>query len=217
MKIWITYARENEDFVRYLKKNLQDAQLEVIDYESGIMPGDNVEYSISQSISSADIMLAVLPKRNEFKERIFFEIGLMVGQTQNNSHKRMIPILLDNQSRIPSFINQYQYLDLTNDNNSKMQIEKLIEMLKLLDKKDIFIKKEQEYKRKSKQKQYMLFMTLIATIMTTFATIITFMFASEDFFSFNIDKDIVLYAVSATIVLLVGVFGSIILGQLKKK
>lgn len=218
MKIWITYTRENEDFVFSLKKKLQDAHLDVIDYENGIKLGENVVNSMYQSMLSADIMLAILPPNEIVKPWFYYELGLFTSQIQSNSQKRIIPIILDKNSYIPQFINQYQYLNLTNDNNSTEQVEKLIEMLKLLNQKNILLEENNtEYKRKNKQRQITLYMTLIATIMTIIAIIVTFIFASGHFFSFDINKNIVLTVVSAAIAVFVGTFVSIILGQFKKK
>jgi hypothetical protein len=218
MKVWITYARENEDFVSSIKKQLQNANLEIVDYENGIMPGDTVVNSIYKSMLSADVMLAILPPKEIAKPWFYYELGLFTGQIQNNSHKRIIPIVPYNNSYIPQFINQYQYLDLTDDNNSNEQVEKLIEMLKLLSQREILLENEQiDYKRKNKKRQISLYMTLITTIMATFVTIFTFIFASESFFSFNINRNTILVMTSTAIAVFIGVIISITLEQLKKK
>ena len=218
MKIWITYNQENEDFVISLKEKMQIAYLDVIDYEKVIMFGENIVNSIYQSVLDADIMLAILPAKEIVTTWFYYELGLFTSQIQNNSQKRIIPIILDKNSYIPQFVNQYQYLDLTNKDNLIEQVEKLIEMLKLLNQKDIVLEENKtEYKRKNKQRQVSLYMTLIATILSSFAFFLTFIFASGEFFQFEINKDIVLTVVSAAIAVFVGAFMSIILAHLKRK
>lgn len=217
MKIWISYSFADKEFVSVLKTQLQNVQLEVIDYESAVMPGDNIEDSIYRSISEADVLLVVLSRDSVNSHSLFAEMGMIISEIKNNYRKKFIPILLDEQISIPLFVKSYKYLDLT-DNNSTEQIEKLIEMLKLLNQKEILLKKEkEEYKKKDKQRQFSLYITLIGSIMAVFATIFTFMFASGDFFSFNINKNILLTIVSTTVAVFVGVFVSLILGLLKKK
>ena len=53
--------------------------------------------------------------------------------------------------------------------------------------------------------------------MTFIAVIITFIYAGNNFFSFDIDKNIVMYVVSAAIAVLAGAFFSIFFQLLKKK
>ena len=217
MKIWISYSFADKEFVSTLKTQLKNVQLEVVDYDNAVMPGDNIEDSIYRSISEADVLLVVLSKDSVNSHSLFAEMGMIISEIKNNRHKKFIPILLDTQISIPLFVKSYKYLDLT-DNNSTEQIEKLIEMLKLLNQKDILLEKEKnEYKKKDKQRQFSLYITLIGSIMAVFATIFTFMFASGDFFSFDIDKNILLTIVSTTIAVFVGVFVSLIFGLLKKK
>ena len=145
-------------------------------------------------------------------------MGMIIGEIKNNRHKKFIPILLDTQTPIPLFIKSYKYLDLTNGKTNKEQIEQLIEILKIFNQSDVVIEKEKnEYKKKDKQRQFSLYITLIGSIMAVFATIFTFMFASGDFFSFEIDKNILLTIVSTTVAVFAGFFVSLIFGILKKK
>jgi len=217
MKIWISYSFADKKFVSALKTKLQNVQLEVVDYENAAMPGDNIEDSIYQSIWEADVLLVVLSKDSVNSHSLFAEMGMIISEIKNNRHKKFIPILLDGQISIPLFVKSYKYLDLT-ENNSTEQIEKLIEMLKLLNQKDILLEKEKnEYKKEAKKRQLTLYITLIGSIMAVFATFFTFMFASGDFFSFDIDKNILLTVVSTTVAVFVGVFVSLIFGLLKKK
>jgi hypothetical protein len=175
MKIWISYAYEDKEFVNFLKSELRNAKLDVIDFESEIKPGDKWVNSTYCFISSVDIMLVILSENSMDKPFISYEIGLMSGLIGNNSHKKIIPILLDRQVKIPSFINQYQYLDLTNDNNSGKQIEKLIEILNI-NQKEISLKKEiYEDEKQNNKKQRMLFMTITTSILAAFL-VFTIMF-----------------------------------------
>jgi len=217
MKIWISYTSENIDFVYSLKEKLYNANFEVIDHENGIIPGDNVADYIYQSILSADILLAIIPLNEVGRSWFYYELGLFTSQIQNNNHKKIIPILLDNKSCIPSFLIQYQYLDLTNNNSTK-QLEKLIEILNLLNQKDFLLKKEQSvYKTVNRQRQITLYITLIATIMSVLLILLSIIFASGDLFSFTIDKNIMLTVTSTAIAIFVGTLVSIIFEQLRKK
>ena len=216
MKIWISYSFADKEFVSVLKTQLQNAQLEVVDYDNAVMFGDNIEDSIYNSISTADALLIVLSKNSS--DSLFTEMGIIISEIKNNHNKKFIPILLDTQISIPLFIKSYKYLDLTNNRTQEEQIEQLIEMLKIFNQYDIIIeKKKNEYVKKSLQRQWTLFVTLLTTIMTLVAVIITFIYAGNNFFSFDIDKNIVMYVVSAAIAVFAGVFFSIFFQLLKKK
>ena len=216
MKIWISYSFADKEFVSVLKTQLQNAQLEVVDYDNAVMFGDNIEDSIYNSISTADALLIILSKNSS--DSLLTEMGIIIGEIKKNRHKKFIPIILDTQTPIPLFIKSYKYLDLTNEKTQKEQIEQLIEILKIFNQSDIVIEKEKdEYNKKNKQRQLTLFTTLLGTIISLFAVITTIVYASSDFFSFSIDKDILMWIVSAAVAVFVGVFFSMFFQLLKRK
>jgi len=162
--------------------------------------------------------LVVLSKDSVNSHSLFTETGMIISEIKRNYHKKFIPILLDTQTPIPLFINSYKYLDLTNEKTQKEQIEQLKEILKIFNQHDIITEKEKyEYIKKNKQRQYTLFTTLLGTIVSFFAVIITIVYASSDFFSFNIEKDILKWIVSAAVAVFVGVFFSMFFQLLKRK
>ena len=212
MKIWISYSFADREFVSVLKTQLQNAQLEVVDYDNAVMFGDNIEDSIYNSISTADALLIVLSKNSS--DSLFTEMGIIISEMKNNNQKKFIPILLDTQIPIPLFIKSYKYLDMTNDNNQEEQIKQLIEILKIYSQYNIVAEKEKnEYYKKNKQRKFTLALALLTTIMTLVAFIMTFIYTG----SINIDKNVIMYVVSAAIAVFAGTFFSIFFQLLKKK
>ena len=135
MKIWISYSFTDKEFVSVLKTQLQNEQLEVVDYDNAVMFGDNIEDSIYNAISTADALLIILSKNSS--DSLLTEMGMIISEIKSNQHKKFIPILLDTQIPIPLFIKSYKYLDLTGEKKQKEQIEQLIEILKIYSQYDI--------------------------------------------------------------------------------
>lgn len=236
MKVWITFAFEDKEFVERLRKHLREADIEVLDVENEILPGDNIVESIYQAISSADIIFVIISKASEERQWFSTELGLIISEIRKNRHKKIIPILKDRQAQIPPFINQYQYLDISESKDAGLQIDKLIATIKtrekrvvefkdsdtistelLLTKEDLLKQEKYEYEKQRRQKQRLLSLTFLTTILATTLTLVSFLFASKDFFSLKIDSDIIRTIIPIMLGLLIGVLVSTVLEQLKKK
>lgn len=236
MKAWITHTIEDNEIVDKLKASLSEAQIEYIDVANEIMPGDNIVESIYQAISSADIIFVILSKASNDRQWFSTEIGLIISEIRNNPNKKVIPILVDKHITPPPFINQYQYLDLTNKEVIDNQIIKLIDVLKtkerkvysnkniddishrlFLTKEELLRKEKEEYEKQKKQKQRILSVTLVTTL--TFATFSIGLFTLIG--EYSLFKDINTNTFSSLLIgmigLLAGVIVSLLFERLKNK
>ena len=200
MKVWITYALEDKEFVDRLKAHLRQSDLEVLDVENEILPGDNIVESIYKAIANADLILVILSKSSNDRQWFSTEIGLIISEIRNNRHKKIIPILKDKQAVIPPFINQYQYLDLSEGKDSSVQLDKLVTTLQsrkdtktdlkeldikttelIFSRQNLLEKEKYEYERQRRQKQKLISLTFLTTIFTTLIAILSVFLTGKDF------------------------------------
>jgi hypothetical protein len=225
MKVWITYAYEDKEFVEKLKSVLKQANLEVLDVENEILPGDSIVETIYKAISESDIIFVILSKSSSGRQWFSTEIGMIISEIRNHRHKKIIPILKDKEAEIPTFINQYQFFDASNPKNVITQFEKLLASIKFraesnisnkeLDKsanemfltRDFLLEKEKlEYEKQRNQKQKLISVVFLTTILTTFVSILAFFLSTEKLFHLGINLT------SGTILtLLIGVLTGVVI------
>ena len=80
MKAWITYSYEDSSFVEIFKSGLVNENIEFIDTETEILPGDNIVETVYENISKAEIIFVVLSKYNANKEWFSTEIGILISE-----------------------------------------------------------------------------------------------------------------------------------------
>lgn len=131
MKIWITYASEDKEFVERIRAFLKKSDVEILDVENEILPGDNIIVAIADAIAKADLILVILSKSSSERQWFSTEVGLIISEIRKNSHKKIIPILKDRSAVIPPFINQYQFLDLSENRDTETQLERLLKTLQV--------------------------------------------------------------------------------------
>jgi hypothetical protein len=235
MKVWITYAYEDKEFVEKLKSFLRQADLEILDVENEILPGDNIVETIYKAISESDIIFVILSKSSSGRQWFSTEIGLIISEIRIHRNKKIIPILKDREAQIPPFINQYQFLDVSDQSKMNSQFEKLLSTLNLrkestienkeLDKKanemfmtrDLLLEKEKyEYEKQRNQKQKQISLVFLTTILTTLISILALFLSTSDLFKISSNLTISTF-ITLLIGALLGVIVSVILNLLKKK
>jgi hypothetical protein len=129
MKIWITYTYEDRYLADKIGSYLLKAGFDVLNIEKEIRPGDNIVGAISDAISAADLILVIVSKNSDERQWFSNEIALTISEIRKDSNKRVIPILIDKSAKIPPFIDQFQFLDLTDRERFSYQMQKLVQTI----------------------------------------------------------------------------------------
>lgn len=235
MKVWITYALEDKDLVQAIKSKLTEAEIETLDIENVILPGDNIVESIYSAISKADIIIIILSKASNEKKWFSTEIGLIISEVRKNRSKKLIPILKDRQAEIPPFINQYQYLDFTDGGDINRLLDILLLSLKSrkehhldenliieqnnqinISRREWLEKEKYEYEKEKRSKQKQITYTFLFTFLGALVSIFAILISTNKIFN---ETE---YPLSRTLLTVltgvaVGVIVSLILNQLKRK
>jgi len=125
MDVFISHSVADKPIAKRLAHELQAAGLSVWDDEV-LMPGDKWMEKISDAISSSKFVLVLLSKDSVKSSWVSTEAALSVSQL----HKFVIPVLIDKNADIPSYMRDIQALDLSKGDQSKNEIEKLIRIIK---------------------------------------------------------------------------------------
>lgn len=234
MKAWITYSLSDREFVDRLKRTLHDADLEFQDLEHEIMPGDNIVDTIYKSIAQADIIFIILSKESVDRQWFSTELGIIISEIRNNPSKKIMPILKDKDVDIPPFINQYQFLDLSDKSQFESNIQRLNKAIKspkhreisieerdfqisniIRSKQDLLEREKEQYEKQRKQKQRLVYLTILLTVMVSFITLFVFLLNYKGILELkedNLITTILLVAVGT----MTGVFASLILTKIKE-
>lgn len=237
MKAWITYTFQDKNLADKLTKILISANIDVLDNINEIIPGDNIIETIYNTISSADIIFIILSKNSNESDWLNTEIGMIISEIRNNPHKRIIPVLTKSGTKIPPFIDQYQCIILENEEDINLKFANLVDILKtrttnniysnhekeiilqdFIFSKDELLKKEKMiYEQKQKQKNRILLLTVMTTLIITVSILIMFILVGEDFLLKNIDKRISHDLMTVIVSLTTGMSVSLIIFELLKK
>ncbi|WP_041257320.1 toll/interleukin-1 receptor domain-containing protein [Fibrella aestuarina] len=236
MKIWITYSYEDKEFVDKIKYFLNQSDLEILDIENEILPGDNIVVAIAGAIEKADLILIILSKNSGERQWFSTEVGLIISEIRRDNHKKIIPIIKDKGSVIPPFINQYQFLDLSDEKDIDIRLEKLLKTLQIrkiseisdrklyleseivLSRDELLEYEKYEYEKQRNHKQGLVITTFLTTILAFLISVFSFFISGRNVIKFGPELSIS----STTIIALVlgafiGVIISLILIQFRKK
>lgn len=235
MKTWITYSFSDREFVERLKTSLKGSGLEFQDMDHELLPGDNIVDTIYQSISEADIIFVILSKEGVDRKWFSTELGILISEIRNNPSKKIFPVLVDRDVILPPFIDQYQFLDLSDNKNFDLNIERLKKALEqpkkrqlLTEERDIqisnvirskheMLEREKEYyDKKNKEKQKIIYLTTLMTVLVTFITLFVFILSNKGIFKLE-NENLIYTFMLVMIGAFTGAVISLILNRLKDK
>lgn len=113
MKVFISYSHEDKSFIKKLKEHFEQTNLEVLDTEQSILPGDNIINAINTAINKSDLIIVILSKESNEDKLFSLEMGLITSEILGDNHKKIIPVVRSRDTIIPPFINRYQALNLS--------------------------------------------------------------------------------------------------------
>jgi hypothetical protein len=130
-KLFLSYARADEQGARRLFTDFRDRGLDVWFDEESLLPGQDWKTEIDKAIAEADFVVLLL-SNNSVERRSYFQkeirLTLDVLQTVPFGHIYVLPVRLDN-CKVPSTLASLQYVDLFPD--WKEGIEKLLKSIVL--------------------------------------------------------------------------------------
>lgn len=113
--VFISYARDDAPFAKRLGSALEREGIGVWLDEESIRPGDLWISEVSKAIQTAKVFMPVISSSYSNSSFASTEIAVAIGAQSGDPSKMIIPVVIDRNARLPTFIDQYQYLDLSAD------------------------------------------------------------------------------------------------------
>jgi hypothetical protein len=118
-KIFISHSSVDKPFVRKLEAELsKDKSLKFWIDENEILAGDDIQNSISKSLSKSDYVLLIISDNSTKSSWVNFEVSQFMGFADN---KNIIPIVISKGQKfsepIDNLIRRLKYLDFSNESN----------------------------------------------------------------------------------------------------
>ncbi|MCD8455223.1 toll/interleukin-1 receptor domain-containing protein [Tenacibaculum finnmarkense genomovar ulcerans] len=127
MKIFISYSFNDAKLASLIKQKLLDNKIEILEVDNDIAVGDNIISSITNSIKEADAYIILLTKSyKDSKWSDLEQILIFDEKFKSRKNKKVFPILIDKDVKIPSLLKNLVYADLTNKENRLNEINKII-------------------------------------------------------------------------------------------
>lgn len=122
--IFISHSSVDKPFVKKLEAELsKDKNLKFWIDENEILAGNDIQKSISESLSKSDYLLLVISDNSTKSSWVNFEVSQFMGFAEN---KKIIPIVISKGEKfsepIENLIRRLKYLDFSDDSNWKKNI-----------------------------------------------------------------------------------------------
>lgn len=129
--IFISHSSVDKPFVKKLEAELsKDKSLKFWIDENEILAGDDIQKSISKTLSKSDYLLLVISEKSTKSSWVNFEVSQFMGFAEG---KNIIPIVISKGQKfsepIDNLIRRLKYLDFSNDGNWDKNIEAIKQAL----------------------------------------------------------------------------------------
>jgi len=167
MKIFLSYAREDEKIAQKIYSDLQNNGLKVWLDKNEILPGENWKLKITKAIKESTHFLALISD-NSVNKRGFVQkelkLAFEVLQEMPESEIYMIPIRINNCVPKDNKLNDIQWVDLFPSYNEAL--EKLLNSLKV--KSNVKTNKTISYNSFKKRRLFYMMIFITSIILTSF-------------------------------------------------
>jgi hypothetical protein len=131
MKIWLSYYNKDRYIGDKILNFLQKTELEVIDSNSVISPGDSIFEKMYHLIQESDVYLIILSKNSSSDNFYPPELSLILSEYKKHPNKKIIPLIIDKDVVFPPFLTQFLGIKLTNYSKFEDFTNKLIQAIQI--------------------------------------------------------------------------------------
>lgn len=122
MKIFLSYAFADREWVTELASMLQTAGIEVTDRESGYRLGDDIDQFFRESIGSAELIVPIITERWSHSPNALFELGAARAMG-----KQMLPLVImrkELSTQVPEFLADQNFVRVESSQEAVEQIKR---------------------------------------------------------------------------------------------
>jgi len=119
MKVFLSYSFNDNHIVNLIQNQLHQNNIDTLSLDSNIQPGEMIFERIGDFIKNSQVYLIFLSKNSETNRNVLNERDYIFSEWKNDPSKKIIPIILDKNVNIPLFLDQFVFIDFSN--NEKIQ------------------------------------------------------------------------------------------------
>jgi hypothetical protein len=120
-KIFVSYSSHDLKQVYLLKQQLENTPLTVFVAEHSIMPGQELEPTISKAVDECDLFIVLWSKNAKDSDWVSQEIG-----HARALKKEILPLVLTEGMSLPGFINNLKYLPVYEETQKALSVAREI-------------------------------------------------------------------------------------------
>lgn len=91
MKVFISHATEDAELAKKVATAVREAGLDVFDFYTEVLPGDNLYAKLSTALEEADAMIVLLTPRSVHAPNVKLELGYALGNL--GFRDRVFPVI----------------------------------------------------------------------------------------------------------------------------
>lgn len=132
MKVFLSYAKPDEELARRIGDGLSQAGLTVWDYRREVLPGDLWSEKVTQALRGSDAMVVLLTPDAVHSEQVRWEIEYALGSQAFKN--RLIPVIVGSPDKIqrdsvPWILWKLQTINLPEHGNQSRAIQQIAQRL----------------------------------------------------------------------------------------
>lgn len=132
MKVFISYATQDEALATRLVASLESAGLDAWYKKREIMPGDNWAEKIAAGLKESNAMVVLLTPAALESDAVQNSISYALGE--KSFSKRLIPVIVDAEDfpadRVPWIFNRLHTVRLSKDGTDEAQFNEIAQVIK---------------------------------------------------------------------------------------
>tara|TARA_R110001606_G_scaffold265546_2_gene414562 strand:+ start:228 stop:836 length:609 start_codon:yes stop_codon:yes gene_type:complete len=122
-KIFISHSFQDNEIADQIRTELRDERFILNIDEKNILVGENIKDTINKELDSSSIIIVLISEKSANSDFVEYEIKNAIEKG-----KKIFPVLIDRDAKIPEMIEHIKYADLTGDR--KFGINQLVKSLK---------------------------------------------------------------------------------------
>lgn len=126
-RVFISYARHAEPFVRLLTDELEGRGVHT-GRTADLAPGDNWRQTIEQSIRDAGSVLLLVDSTHPYSRLQDFEWRSALDQSWSDTDKRLVPVMIGD-GEVPPFLRTHHVVRIHPDSHPREAVTHVIEAL----------------------------------------------------------------------------------------
>ena len=123
-RVFISYAHQDQPVADRLRQALTQRGIKVWNAE-GIPPGDDFFQAVHEQISASDAVLAIITPASSKSDWLERELAIAISRQFNEGRPRIIPVVVDRSARLPFFLRDYQWADLSDATDFNTSIDRI--------------------------------------------------------------------------------------------